>query len=81
MSTSTIVSNISKPLKEREAAEIIGFSVHWLRRKRWSGDGPKYLKLGASVKSGVRYRYQDLMDYMSEHEATSTSQMMQRGAA
>ena len=75
MSTTAAANPIhTKPLKEKEAAEIIGFSVHWLRRKRWAGDGPKYLKMGPGVKAGVRYRQEDLMAFIASHEVTSTSQ-------
>lgn len=36
-------------LKENEAAEIYGPSVHWFRRARWKGDGPRFIKLAGSV--------------------------------
>ena len=36
-------------LNEKEASEIYGPSVHWFRRARWKGDGPRYIKLAGSV--------------------------------
>jgi predicted DNA-binding transcriptional regulator AlpA len=51
----------SKLLTEHEAAELIGYSVHWLRRKRWESSGPKYLKIGTRA---VRYREADLFDWI-----------------
>jgi len=64
----------NKPLKEKEAAEIIGLSVHWLRRKRWEGGGPKFLKLGNGTNAAVRYLAEDLQDFISMHRASSTSE-------
>ena len=52
----------SKLLTEYEAAELIGYSVHWFRRKRWESCGPKYLKIGARE---VRYREADLVDWVN----------------
>jgi len=73
MNISTATTSNTKPLKEREAAEIIGFSVHWLRRKRWSGDGPNYLKMGPGAKAGVRYLLADLLDFINKNKINSTS--------
>ena len=36
-------------LNETEAAQIYGPSVHWFRRARWKGDGPRFIKLAGSV--------------------------------
>lgn len=43
MQTSPIVS-------EKEAARILGISVHTLRARRFRGRAPSYLKLGKSVR-------------------------------
>lgn len=37
-------------LYERDAARLLGVSVHWLRRKRWAGGGPPYLKYERAVR-------------------------------
>lgn len=34
-------------LSEKEAADFLGLTVHTLRRWRWSGDGPRFLKMGS----------------------------------
>jgi hypothetical protein len=34
-------------LSEKEAAEYLGLTVHTMRRWRWSGDGPRFLKMGS----------------------------------
>jgi hypothetical protein len=61
------------PVNEKEAAKIIGLSVHWLRRKRWEGGGPKFVKMGSGQRAAVRYLIEDLQDYISSHRVTSTS--------
>lgn len=47
-------------LRETYAAEVIGKSVYWMRQARWRGEGPRYYKLGRSV----RYRLTDLEEYV-----------------
>lgn len=36
-------------VNENEAAELYGLSVHWFRRARWKGDGPRFIKLSGAV--------------------------------
>jgi len=36
-------------INETEAAEQYGPSVHWFRRARWQGNGPRFIKLAGSV--------------------------------
>jgi hypothetical protein len=38
-----------KLLRERDAALILGVSVHWLRKKRCQGGGPPYIKYDRAV--------------------------------
>ncbi len=42
---------MTKPLllREKEAAEYIGFAVKTLQRRRWAGQPPSYIKAGARV--------------------------------
>ena len=56
-------------LSETEAAQILTVKVATLRRWRWAGQGPKFLKIGAAV----RYNTQTLTDYLASRERTSTS--------
>lgn len=56
-------------LTSRDAAKMLNMSVYWMERKRWLGDGPKYLKVGRAV----RYRLSDLEEYLSDRGRNSTS--------
>ena len=58
-----------KLLSTGEAASILGMSAAWLIKTRWAGGGPKYLKLGKSV----RYRRQDLANYIETTGRAHTS--------
>jgi hypothetical protein len=44
-------------LRERDAAAILGVSVAWLRRCRWAGTGPTYIKLTGKLNGNGRVRY------------------------
>ena len=55
-------------LHETEVAKILSMKVATLRRWRWSGDGPRFIKVG----SAVRYDPQTLKDYLAERERSST---------
>ena len=56
-------------LHEAEAADILSVKVSTLRRWRWSGDGPLFIKLGGAV----RYDPQQLKDYLAKQVRSSTS--------
>ena len=62
-------------MTETEAAERLGMSVHWLRRKRWEGGGPHYIKLSGGQGRGgaVRYLAQDIEQYLTDCRIASTS--------
>jgi excisionase family DNA binding protein len=45
-----------KLLTEIEAAELLALSAKTLRRWRWAGKGPEFVKIGGAV----RYRTTDL---------------------
>lgn len=63
------MSNESKLIKEHEAATRLGLSVLTLRRWRWAGCGPEFLKLGAAV----RYAAADLDSFVDSARRRSTS--------
>jgi predicted site-specific integrase-resolvase len=66
----TLTTNISEPLiTEGEAAGILRVSLTSLRRWRREGRGPVYRKMGRSV----RYRPDDLGDFVASARRTSTS--------
>lgn len=60
---------MSKLLSEREVEERYGMKIRTLRKWRWSGEGPPYAKLGRSV----RYRPEDIEDFIKCRLRTSTS--------
>lgn len=60
---------MSNPLSEREAAPRIGLKVSTLRKMRNVGNGPRFLKLGRSV----RYREQDLDEWLAGRVVCSTA--------
>ncbi len=63
-------SNNSHPLlTETEAAALLGLKVATLRRWRWAGKGPRFLKIGGAV----RYDPADLEAFMRDARRTSTS--------
>ncbi len=59
---------------EKETAACIRMSVHWLRRKRWSGGGIPFIKLSAGQGGAVRYRQEDVEDFVASRVSRSTSQ-------
>jgi excisionase family DNA binding protein len=56
-------------LTEREAAELLRQTVKTLQARRVTGGGCQYVKLGRSV----RYRRQDVHDYIKSSLRTSTT--------
>lgn len=48
-------------LRTPEAATYIGRSVSWLSQQRLKGHGPRYMRIGHSV----RYRISDLDEYLA----------------
>ena len=56
-------------LTEKETAALLRISVKGLQGWRYRGHGPKFLKLGRSV----RYRRGDLHDFLLKALRTSTS--------
>ncbi len=56
-------------MKEHEAAYVLGLKVATLRRWRWAGKPPRFLKIG----SAVRYDPEELADFMEAARRTSTS--------
>jgi predicted DNA-binding transcriptional regulator AlpA len=57
-------------MNQKELAAYLGKSIAWCERSRWSGDGPKFIKLGRNV----RYKAVDVeawVDSCSGHTSTS----------
>lgn len=56
-------------LNEVQAAEKLGLSVHWMRRARWAGNGPEYIK----IQGAVRYRPESIDRFIDSRARRSTS--------
>lgn len=56
-------------LTTEQAAQYLALSPNTLMRWRWTGDGPRYLKLGRAV----RYDRADLDAYVAQSGRNSTS--------
>jgi predicted DNA-binding transcriptional regulator AlpA len=51
------------------AAELLNMSTSWLAKARGRGNGPRYVKLGRSVK----YQGVDIIEYRKSKKRHSTS--------
>jgi hypothetical protein len=54
----------------KTAAVVLDMSTSWLAKARLRGDGPRYIKLGRSVK----YQGLDLIEYRKSKKRHSTSE-------
>jgi len=63
------MSDSTRALTEREVAELLGLSVATLRAWRHRGKGPRFLRLGRSV----RYLPSDLADFVRASAVDTTS--------
>jgi hypothetical protein len=64
-------------LDTRGAADFLGVSARTLEGLRVRGGGPRYAKVGGSV----RYRLASLEEYLRQQERASTSDPGQRDSA
>ncbi len=65
------ISRAQPLVNETETARILGLSVKTCRRWRWSGKGPRYLKIGGAV----RYDPADLEAFIEGARRKSTSDL------
>ena len=56
-------------LTEQEVSRLLNIKVATLRRWRWAGRGPRYIKVGACV----RYRQDELRGFIDANTRGSTS--------
>lgn len=57
---------------QKVLAIVLGLSEKWFERRRWQGDGIKFLKLASRIK----YRKSDVLEWLNKQNAVqSTSQM------
>ncbi len=58
-------------LTAAEAAELLKVSLSFLAKARVSGDGPRFIRVGRSI----RYTESALRDYMAARTRASTSEI------
>lgn len=64
-------SRETRRLDTKQAADYLNLSPNTLSRWRWSGDGPRFVKLGRAV----RYRIEDLDAFVEQGVRNSTSEV------
>ena len=57
-------------LTESEAARRLGFSPRFLQQRRYTGGGPRFVRISARA---IRYRPEDLVEWAADRLRTSTS--------
>ena len=62
---------LNRLLNEHDAADLLGLSVATLRRWRWAGRPPAFVKVGAAV----RYDPDVLADFVEASRRDSTSDL------
>ncbi|MDX2074086.1 MAG: hypothetical protein SFX19_06960 [Alphaproteobacteria bacterium] len=68
-------------LTQDQVAKQWGLSAKALEKWRVEGKEPKYIKLGNGKKSVVRYRRQDIMNFVSNHTYCSTTDFSSKKSA
>jgi hypothetical protein len=58
-----------KLLKPADAAEFLDLSASTLAKRRMTGDGPRFIKFGGTV----RYDLKDLQEFVAQSARRSTS--------
>ena len=70
MNTHTKANDIDRLMTPAETASQLGVSLSWLAKARLSGDGPRYVKIGRSV----RYTDSYVREYLRSRTRSSTSE-------
>lgn len=53
---------------QKQLADYVGKSLAWCERSRWDGSGPKFIKVGRSV----RYRADDVFAWLEANAHANT---------
>ncbi len=64
----------NKLLTSQETAELLGIRNNSLEIWRFKSKGPRFIKLGPTAQSPVRYRLGDVLEWIEQHSAGSTSE-------
>jgi predicted DNA-binding transcriptional regulator AlpA len=70
MNAPSRASTIDPLLQPRDVAKILGVSTSWLAKARLSGEGPRFVKIGRSV----RYPESSLREYVKARTKGLTSE-------
>jgi Helix-turn-helix domain len=70
MHSTSIAADTDAALNETQTAEFLGVSVRTLQAWRVRGGGPRYCKIGRSV----RYQRRVLVEFQLEHTVSSTTE-------
>jgi predicted DNA-binding transcriptional regulator AlpA len=70
MTAFTKASTIDPLLYPKEAAKLLSVSISWLAKSRLTGTGPRFVKIGRSV----RYPESSLREYIKSRMKGSTSE-------
>lgn len=66
MNETTATMSPTAILTNKEAADYLKMSPRTLTNWRLKGEGPRYFHLTDNPKSPVRYRLQDILDWIEE---------------
>ena len=70
MTKTTFATGDDPLLAPKEAAPVLGLSVSWMAKARLRGDGPRFVKVGRSLRYPLSY----LRDYIRSRTRSSTSE-------
>lgn len=69
--TNTTHCTVSVPAlwDQKQVAAYLGKSTAWCERARWTGEGPKFIKLGRNV----RYRAEDVVAWVEAQPCVNST--------
>ena len=65
------IVNLDRLIDEREAADLLCYSVRALQNWRHRGGGPKFVKVSSR---SIRYRIGDIHEWVEDKTVSNTSQ-------
>lgn len=63
-------------LTDEDLSKLVGRSKNWLAKQRMTGDGPRFLKIGGSI----RYRQSAVEEWLRACERKSTGDKPRRAS-
>lgn len=72
--TASAVTDWDRLLTTKEAGRLLNVSHRTLEKKRVTGGGPPYRRLGDGEKAPIRYTVRDLMEWAQANRHRSTSE-------